>query len=124
MEASASMSTASPVERPATAVDGVRLAVAGVDAVVPGAAGQDVLAGAAGDLIVAVETGEVLRAGAAGENVVERGTEDGLDVAADAVVVAGTPVAGRQVDGHADAGLVCGKRRHRGDISARSQNSV
>src|SRR5215210_6725470 len=49
------------------AVDGVRLAVAGVDAVVPRAAGQDVLAGAAGDLVVAVEAG----VGAAGGHIVE-----------------------------------------------------
>lgn len=41
-----------PAEHAAAAVDGIRLAVTGVDAIVPVAAGEDVLPRAAGDLVV------------------------------------------------------------------------
>src|SRR5919109_786610 len=93
-----------PVEHLAAAVDGVGGAVAGVDPVLAVAAGEQLLAAAAGDLIVAVVARQLHGVRAAGKNVGELRAQDGLDVVPDAVVVAGTTVAGLQVQGHLDAG--------------------
>src|SRR5919108_5583325 len=86
-----------PVEHLAAAVDGVERAVAGVDAVLAVAAGEQLRAAAAGDPIVAVVARQPRGVRAADENVVELRAQDGLDVVPDAVVVAGTAVAGLQV---------------------------
>src|SRR5262245_51073522 len=93
-----------PVELLAAAVDGVRRAVTGVDAVVAETAREQLLGDAARDLIVAVETGQLRGAMAAHQDVRELRAQDVLDVAEDAIVITRAAVAGLEVHAHLDTG--------------------